>query len=133
MQKQTESNLIDHESQLKHHAWQLNHAESQLTLTETTRREVFQEIRDLKTEITRLTTTNECLQKEKDRFIVSATMHLKACARGELALIEFALYSQMKLDAKTEKIGVLEAKVESMRERLATSNCQTDTASRQLE
>lgn len=57
---------------MKHHARQLSNAASQLTLTESCRREVCHEIRDLKTEINRLSATNECLQKEKDHLIVSA-------------------------------------------------------------
>lgn len=73
LQKRTESNLIDHECQLKHHARQLSNAESQLTLTETCRREVCHEISDLKSENNKLSATNACLQKEKDHLIVSAT------------------------------------------------------------
>lgn len=59
---------------MKHHARQLSNAESQLTLTESCRREVCHEIRDLKSEINRLSATNECLQKEKDHLIVSAEL-----------------------------------------------------------
>lgn len=73
LQKRTESNLIDHESQLKHHAKQLSNAESQFTLTESNRRDVCHDIMDLKSEISRLSATNECLQKEKDRLIVSSS------------------------------------------------------------
>lgn len=39
----------------------------------------------------------------------------------------------MQLDTKTEKIISLESKVEMLRDRLAHLNCQTDTASRDLE
>lgn len=51
----------------------------------------------------------------------------------EQTIEHYLFYAQMKLDAKTEKMYLLETKLESFRDRLVELNVQADTANRQLE